>query len=107
MPRIHFTLSDGAMREVEAAAGLSVMEAARAAGVPGIVAECGGAAMCATCHVYVAEEWLALLPPMTEFEDELLEGTGAPRAANSRLSCQIKIGDAIDGLQVGVPETQY
>lgn len=107
MPTIVFKQPDGTLRRVDARPGLSVMEVARAEGVPGIVAECGGAAMCATCHVYVEAEWLPSLPPISDFEDELLEGAAAPRESNSRLGCQIRMDDHLDGLVVRVPATQY
>ncbi|MBD0417204.1 2Fe-2S iron-sulfur cluster-binding protein [Oryzicola mucosus] len=107
MPQVLFTLHNGTVMSVAAATGHSVMEAARNNGVPGIVAECGGAAMCATCHVYVDPKWLGKIAAMSDFEDELLEGTGSPRMETSRLSCQIPIDDGLDGLEVTVPPSQY
>ena len=107
MPAIVFKLHDGTVRAVDARDGLSVMEIARTEGVPGIVAECGGAAMCATCHVYVEPEWLAKLPPVSDFEDELLEGTASSREHNSRLSCQLRMNEGLDGLTVNIPSAQY
>lgn len=104
---VHFTNHDGSMVTAVGKNGDTVMEIARNNGLFGIVAECGGAAMCATCHVYVASEWLEKIPPISDFEDELLEGTGAPRTQNSRLSCQIKLDDNLNGLHVSIPETQY
>ena len=82
------------------------MLAATRHGLDGIVAECGGNAMCATCHVYVDAAWLARLPPMTDEEDALLDGTAAERRANSRLSCQLVVSPEMDGLIVYLPETQ-
>jgi 2Fe-2S ferredoxin len=82
------------------------MQAAVTNGVDGIVGECGGSAMCATCHVYVDEAFLDRLEPMSELEDELLESTASPRLPNSRLGCQISLTNALDGLVVKVPDRQ-
>ncbi|MEA2819958.1 MAG: ferredoxin, 2Fe-2S, partial [Bradyrhizobium sp.] len=86
--------------------GDSVMQVATGNGIDGIVAECGGNAMCATCHVYVAEDWLARLAAMSEEENELLDGVATERQANSRLSCQIKVRPELDGLVVRLPDRQ-
>lgn len=106
MPKITYRHPDGTEDCVELPAGVSVMQGAISRGVKGIVAECGGAAMCATCHVYVEEKWLAALPAMNAVEHEMLENTAAERRHNSRLSCQIKLGPELDGLTVGLPERQ-
>jgi ferredoxin, 2Fe-2S len=82
------------------------MQAATRHGVDGIVAECGGNAMCATCHVYVDESWIGRLTPMSADEDALLDGTAAERLSNSRLSCQIKLADALNGLVLRLPDKQ-
>jgi 2Fe-2S ferredoxin len=82
------------------------MQAALTHNIDGIVGECGGSAMCATCHVYVDESFLDKLELMSEVEDELLESTASPRLPNSRLGCQISLVDALDGLVVKVPERQ-
>jgi 2Fe-2S ferredoxin len=82
------------------------METAIQNGVDGIVAECGGNCQCATCHVYVEETWLARLPKMQDDEDAMLGSTAAERKPNSRLSCQIRVTDALDGLVVHTPPTQ-
>jgi 2Fe-2S ferredoxin len=82
------------------------MQVATGNGIDGIVAECGGNAICATCHVYVDESWLARLPAMSEDEDELLSGVAAERHRNSRLSCQIKVKAELDGLIVRLPDRQ-
>ena len=82
------------------------MQAAIGHGVDGIVAECGGNCMCATCHVYVDADWLPRLPAMSEAEDALLDGTASERQPNSRLSCQISVTSALDGLLVNLPERQ-
>jgi 2Fe-2S ferredoxin len=106
MPKVTFH-HDGAVRTVDAAAGSTVMRAAVENGVDGIVGECGGQAMCATCHVYVREPYLAVLPVRSEDEDEMLECTAAPRdERRSRLGCQLKLGDALEEVEVDVPDTQ-
>ncbi len=105
MSQVTYVDSTGAARVVAATVGDSVMETAVRNGVPGIVAECGGSLSCATCHVYVDEADLADLPPMEEMEDEMLWGTAADRRDNSRLSCQLRIGEGCD-LHVTTPDTQ-
>ena len=82
------------------------MEGAVQNGVQGILAECGGACMCATCHVYVDEAWLARLDPIEEEEQEMLGSTAAERKVNSRLSCQIRVTAELDGLVVNLPPKQ-
>jgi 2Fe-2S ferredoxin len=82
------------------------MQIATGNGIDEIVAECGGNAMCATCHVYVDEGWIPRLVSMSEEEDELLSGVAAERLPNSRLSCQIKVTPELDGLIVRLPERQ-
>jgi 2Fe-2S ferredoxin len=74
--------------------------------VEGIVAECGGHAMCATCHVYVDLDWLSRVPAMDEVEDELLDDAASPRSDRSRLSCQLVLTDDMDGIVVDIPESQ-
>ena len=86
--------------------GDSVMEGAIHNSVDGIVAECGGACMCATCHVYVDPAWLAKLLPIAEDENAMLDSTASPRLANSRLSCQLRVTKELDGLIVKTPPTQ-
>jgi 2Fe-2S ferredoxin len=105
MPRLVFVTPSGAIQEIEGAVGISVMEAAKQRGVPGIVAQCGGACACATCHVYVDADWVAKLPPAEDMEQGMLESAWEPRA-NSRLSCQITITAALDGLKLTVPARQ-
>jgi 2Fe-2S ferredoxin len=106
MPTISFIHPDGKSDRVEASGGESAMQAATRHGLDGILAECGGNAMCATCHVYVDDAWVACLPAMAEDEEVLLEGTAAERRPNSRLSCQIKITPALEGLVLRLPERQ-
>lgn len=108
MPTIEFRRPDGSVERVDAGVGTTVMRAAMDHGVPGIVAECGGQAMCATCHVYVVEPEGVELPDVGEDEDEMLECTAAPRdESRSRLSCQITVTGDIDGLRVDVPNNQH
>jgi ferredoxin, 2Fe-2S len=106
MPDITFVLPDGSQHGLEAPEGVSVMAAATGAGIAGIVAECGGSAMCATCHVYVDPAWVDRLPPPLANELEMLACTAAERAPNSRLSCQIKLTAALQGLVVRLPDEQ-
>lgn len=107
MVEVFLTGPDGSRRRVEGRAGESLMRAATDAGIDAIKADCGGLMTCATCHVYVDREWAGRLPPPTADEDAMLEMTAAPRRPTSRLSCQIVLGEALDGLSVGLPETQY
>jgi 2Fe-2S ferredoxin len=106
MPRLVVIHPKGQVQEVEADVGTSVMQAATSAGVRGIVAECGGSAMCATCHVYVDPDWAALIPAPLANELAMLECTAASRQPTSRLSCQIRITIELDGLVVRLPERQ-
>lgn len=105
MAKIAFTEPDGARREIDAPIGITVMEAAVQNKVPGIVALCGGACACATCHVYVGQAWLAKVGPREEMEEGMIEAAWQPRG-NSRLSCQIHITADLDGLEVTIPEQQ-
>jgi len=106
MPSIIFIHPDGRRQPIEASAGESAMQAATRQDINGILAECGGNAMCATCHVYVDEAWLARLPVMGGDEDALLDGAAAERQGNSRLSCQIKLSDHLNGLVLRLPDKQ-
>lgn len=106
MPKITFFDSDGESEIVDAEAGISLMEAAIYHGVEGIVAECGGNRLCATCHVYVSKEWVERLTPREEGEEELLAELAVDRRENSRLSCQIRLTDELDGLVVTTPVRQ-
>ncbi|MFC4625167.1 2Fe-2S iron-sulfur cluster-binding protein [Daeguia caeni] len=106
MTRIIFVSADGSMRtEVDADNGASVMEAAIRNGVPGIDAECGGACACATCHVYVDEAWVDIVGHPESMEEDMLDFAFDVRP-NSRLSCQIRVKNELDGLVVQVPERQ-
>jgi ferredoxin, 2Fe-2S len=106
MPQIKFIAFDGTEQTIEIKEGETVMFGATRNGVDGIVGECGGFCNCATCHVYIAEPWLSQLPPQSEQEDEMLEGTVSDRKPGSRLGCQITITDALDGMVVHTPERQ-
>jgi 2Fe-2S ferredoxin len=105
MPKITFIEHDGTIHDVEAELGESVMEAAMRGSVSGIVAECGGSCTCATCHVYVDEGWLAKTGERSLEEDEQLDNAYDVRV-NSRLSCQIKMSEDLDGLLVRTPSYQ-
>ncbi len=87
--------------------GKSLMEAAIKGGIDGIAADCGGLMTCATCHVIVADEFVALLPPPGDEELAMLAFTAVPREPNSRLSCQVTLTAALDGLTVALPASQY
>lgn len=99
--------ADGSRREIEAPAGRSLMRAATDAGIAGIAADCGGVLSCATCHVYVDPAWTGRLPPASADEEAMLEMTASERRPTSRLSCQIEITAACDGLVAHLPLTQY
>ena len=93
--------------DLQCKTGQSLMQAAVAANVPGIDADCGGMMTCGTCHVYVCEPHASRLPPAGGEEDGMLEFTAAPRRPNSRLSCQIPLEDALDGLTAELPDCQH
>jgi 2Fe-2S ferredoxin len=107
MPTIVYCHDDGSADEVEVVPGTSVMRGAVLNGIEGIVGECGGQLICATCHVYVREEFLDELPPISDDEEEMLEETAAPRdEERSRLGCQLKMGPRLERIVVDVPEEQ-
>lgn len=103
---ITYVSHTGVSQTVAVPVGTSVMEGAVGNGIDGIVAECGGACLCATCHVYVDEACLSLLEPIAEAEEEMLGNTFAQRQPNSRLSCQLSVTKEFDGLLVRTPEAQ-
>jgi 2Fe-2S ferredoxin len=105
MPKIAFIEPGGVRREINAPLGLTLMEAARQHGVNGVVAQCGGACACSTCHVYIDPAWVAKLGPREEMEEGMLENAWEPRD-NSRLSCQIQVTADLEGLEVTVPQRQ-
>ena len=106
MPKITYVHSTGTRTELDVPVGTSVMRGAILNGVDGIVAECGGEMMCATCHVYVQEDQLGRTPTQSDDEKAMLEFTASERKPNSRLSCQLVATAEFDGLVVYLPETQ-
>jgi 2Fe-2S ferredoxin len=106
MAKITYIEHNGTEHTVEVATGLTVMEGARDNNIPGIEADCGGACACSTCHVYVAPEWIEKLPGKDDMEEDMLDFAFQPDPARSRLTCQIKVTDALDGLVVQMPEKQ-
>ena len=106
MPRITYVTKDGVRHEVDVENGYSVMEGAINHNIRGIVAECGGACACATCHGYIDDAWLDKLPAMDDMEDSMLDAA-FERRHNSRLTCQLEVSDALDGLVVHVAENDY
>jgi 2Fe-2S ferredoxin len=105
MAKITFITHDGVSHDIVAINGSTVMENAIKNSVPGIEAECGGACACATCHVYVDEKWAQIVGEPDVMEEDMLDFAWE-MAPNSRLSCQIKVTDELDGLIVRVPEKQ-
>jgi 2Fe-2S ferredoxin len=105
MIKITYMDQDGSSREVEAEEGSTVMETAIRNDIPGIVAECGGACACATCHVYVDEEWKDVVGPPSPMEEDMLDFASDVRPT-SRLSCQIRVRPELDGLVVQTPKRQ-
>ena len=106
MPKIIFIQTDGKEIEASGVAGMTVMETALKFQVPGIDADCGGACACATCHVYIEPEWSDKVGARNSMEEDMLDFAFDVRD-NSRLSCQIKVSDALDGLRVKVPAKQF
>ena len=107
MPTIYFIAAGAQPIRAEGRIGKSLMEIAVAAGIEGIAADCGGLMTCATCHVFVQEPFAAQLTPADSEELGMLAFTAVPARPNSRLSCQIKLTAALDGLTVELPSTQY
>ncbi|WP_139004069.1 2Fe-2S iron-sulfur cluster-binding protein [Arthrobacter crystallopoietes] len=107
MAKVTFNHGDGSVDVLDVDPGTSLMRAAVTNGVAGIVGECGGQAMCATCHVYVRPEYLDGLPEISADEDEMLECTAEPRDdSRSRLGCQIQVGPELEEIAVDVPDNQ-
>ena len=106
MPKITFVDFEGTERVIEGTIGDSLMEAATTNDVPGIDADCGGACACATCHVYVAQEWTSVVGKPEDLEAEMLD-VAEDVKENSRLSCQVKLTQEMDGLIVTTPESQF
>ena len=105
MAKIKYIEHTGKQHEIDVANGLSVMEGAVQNDIPGIDADCGGGMACATCHVYVKEDWFNKLPKKEEGEDDMLDQAYEPKPS-SRLSCQIIVSDELNGLVVHLPEKQ-
>ena len=105
MPKITYIEHNGKEHTISVSNGLSVMEGAIQNDIPGIDADCGGAMACATCHVYVKEEWFNKLPKKEDGEEDMLDMAFEPKK-NSRLSCQLMVSDQLDGLVVDLPEKQ-
>lgn len=106
MPKITFVEANGETLDIEAEAGASIMQAAVDNGVSGIAADCGGAMACATCHCYLDEKALAIVGEASALEKDMIEMLDSPNA-NSRLSCQVEVTDALDGIVINLPESQY
>lgn len=106
MARITYIESNGTAHTVDVPNGLTVMEGARDNGVPGIDADCGGACACSTCHAYIDPAWVDKLNPKEAMEEDMLDFAWNPDPVRSRLTCQINVTDALDGLVVHLPERQ-
>ncbi len=106
MAKITYIEHNGTEHVIEVSNGLTVMEGARDNNVPGIEADCGGACACSTCHVYVDAAWVDKLPAKDDMESDMLDFAWQPDAVRSRLTCQVKVSDDLDGLIVHLPEKQ-
>src|SRR5712692_10291546 len=106
MPKVVYVSPAGVAREIDVPAGMTVMTAALKNGIDGIVAECGGVCMCSTCHVFVDEKFFSRLPPAQDTEEAVLEIAAEERQPTSRLSCQIKVTEDLDGVVVRLPARQ-
>ncbi|APX21388.1 MAG: 2Fe-2S ferredoxin [Rhodobacteraceae bacterium] len=106
MAKITYIEHNGTEHVVEVANGMTVMEGARDNNIPGIDADCGGACACSTCHVYVHPDWVAKLPERDDMEEDMLDFAYEPDPERSRLTCQLKVSDELDGLIVQMPEMQ-
>jgi len=106
MVKLTYRLPDGSSSDIEASAGENLMTVATNHDIQGIVGQCGGYRNCGTCHIYVDERWASLLPEPSEEEEAMLSESAAELQPTSRLSCQVKLTEALDGIIVTVPETQ-
>jgi 2Fe-2S ferredoxin len=106
MAKITYIEHNGTTHKVEVANGLTVMEGARDNNIPGIEADCGGACACSTCHVYVDTDWMDKIPQRENMEEDMLDFAFKPDLSRSRLTCQLTVSDALDGLIVTMPERQ-
>ncbi len=102
--KVTWKLPDGSEISADVQNGMNMMQAAVANNVPGVIGECGGTLSCATCHVYVADDWTAKTGTADDFEDAMLDVAEAERSETSRLSCQIEAADDLDGLVLIVPQ---
>lgn len=107
MIQIRFITADERVRDVNCAAGQSLMKAAVDAGIDEIAADCGGTLTCSTCHVHIGADWVERLPPPSTDESDMLDFAASPVRPDSRLACQIALTPALDGLVVHLPPTQY
>ena len=105
MPKITYITAENETHTIDVDNGLTVMEGAVQNNIPGIDADCGGGMACATCHVYVTEDWFDKLPKKVDGEEDMLDMAYEPKK-NSRLSCQIVVSDELDGLKVNIPSKQ-
>jgi len=106
MPKVIYITPDETPHEVDVETGYSIMEGAINNNIDGIVAECGGACACATCHSYVDAAWTDKIPAMDDMEDSMLDAA-FERKDNSRLTCQIEMSDALDGIVIHVADNEY
>ncbi|HNP36438.1 MAG TPA: 2Fe-2S iron-sulfur cluster-binding protein [Woeseiaceae bacterium] len=106
MPKVIYITPDGSRHETDVDAGYSIMEGAINNNIEGIVAECGGACACATCHSYIDAAWIDRIPAMDDMEDSMLDAA-FERRDNSRLTCQIEMSDELDGIIVHVADNDY
>lgn len=106
MARITYIEFGGREHVIDVPDGATLMEGARDNGIPGIRADCGGACACSTCHVYVDPEWMDRLPPPGPMEEDMLDFAYEPDPARSRLTCQLRVSEALDGLVVQMPQMQ-
>ena len=104
MPKVTWKLDNGSEIVADVKVGTTLMEAALDNDVPEIIGECGGCLSCATCHVFVAEEWAEKVGATDDMEDAMLDVTDVPKKSSSRLSCQITMSDELDGLVLHVPQ---
>lgn len=106
MVQVIYIEHDGEQTELDVQEGWTLMQAAVSNGIDGIEAECGGACCCATCHVYVPDDFIGKIPPASEQEADMLSEVVAERTPNSRLACQIKVTSALEGIAIRLPEVQ-
>lgn len=106
MPQITYVEHDGTSHQTEVPVGRSLMEGARDNNIPGIEADCGGAGACSTCHVYVSADWVDRLPSMDNMERDMIDFAFEPDEIRSRLTCQVTVVEALDGLVVYLPAQQ-